>query len=216
MTGLIWKDFLVMRKAMYSWLLVIVCYVLLAYLGTLNFGFITSFTNLLLMVMPLSSFALDEQAKWDRYAMSLPLGRRAVVGARYLFLLALFLIAMLLGLAGSAAAWLLYQKELGELVLTLLASAAAALLISAVLVPISYKLGVERARIALYAILLIPFLAILLLYTTGILDLSPLNALDSLSPAALAGWVALLLLGGLGAVLASYLVSCRIAAAKEY
>ena len=91
MTGLIMKDILVMRKALKSYLFIMVLYAVMAWLDILNFGFIITFIQVMLMVLPITAFAYDEQAKWDRYAMSLPLGRSKVVGARYLFVLVLAL-----------------------------------------------------------------------------------------------------------------------------
>ena len=87
MIGLIMKDILVMRKLLKSYLLLIVIYIILAYLDFFDYSFIITFVQIILAVMPISAFAYDEQSKWDRYAMSLPLGRRGVVGARYLFVL---------------------------------------------------------------------------------------------------------------------------------
>ena len=216
MTGLLYKDILVMRATFIIQAVIMPFYIVLAYFDNLNFVFIITYFNTMLMVMPLSAFALDGQAKWDRYAMSLPMGRRAVVRARYLFILILALSNFALGLSGSAALWVFQGEDILKALGLLMASSTLGLLVSGALLPISYQSGAERARIALYAILLIPFFAILLLYTSGILDLSVLNSLDSLSAAALVGRGALLLLGGLAAMLASYLVSCRIAAAKEY
>ena len=63
MTGLIMKDLLVMRKTMKSYLLIIVLYVVLAYLDVLNYGFIITFIQVMLMVLPITAFAYDEQAK---------------------------------------------------------------------------------------------------------------------------------------------------------
>lgn len=216
MTGLLYKDILVMRTAFIIHAVIMPFYIVLAYFDILNFVFIITYFSTMLMVMPLSVFALDGQARWDRYAMSLPIGRGAVVKARYLFILILALNNFALGLSGSAALWVFQGEDIAKALGLLMASAALGLLVSAVLLPISYQAGAEQGRAALYAILLVPFLAILLLYTTGLLDLSVLNTLDSLSPAALVGWGALLLLAGLAAMLASHLVSCRIVTAKEY
>ena len=72
MTGLIWKDFCVMRKALKSYLLIMMLYAVLAYMELFNYSFIITFIQVILMVLPISAFAYDEQAKWDRYAMSLP------------------------------------------------------------------------------------------------------------------------------------------------
>lgn len=216
MTGLIYKDFLVMRKAVMSYLVVLVIYGVLAYLELFNFGFVITFLQVMLMVLPMSAFAYDEQAKWERYAMSLPLGRGAVVGARYLFVLALALITAAMGLAASAVLWQIHADDILELVLTLLVASFLGLFVSAVLLPLNYKLGAERARPFLYAIIFIPLIAFTLLTRAGALDLSALSWLNDLSPSALIGGAALLPLAGLALLFVSYLISCRVAAGKEY
>lgn len=216
MTGLIWKDFCVMRKAVASYLIVLVIYGVLAYLELFNFGFVITFLQVMLMVLPMSAFAYDDQAKWERYAMSLPLGRGAVVGARYLFVLALALITAAMGLAASAVLWQIHADDILELVLTLLVASFLGLFVSAVLLPLNYKLGAERARPFLYAIIFIPLIAFTLLIRAGALDLSALSWLNDLSPSALIGGAALLPLAGLLLLFISYLISCRVAAGKEY
>ena len=75
MIGLITKDFLVMRKTLMSYLTLVVLYIVLAYLDLFDYGFIIAFIQVVLATLPISAFAYDELAKWDRYAMSLPLGR---------------------------------------------------------------------------------------------------------------------------------------------
>lgn len=216
MTGLIWKDFLVMRKPLKSYLLIMVVYAVLAYLELFSFGFIITFIQAVLMVLPISAFAYDEQAKWDRYAMSLPLGCRAVVGARYLFVLGLALFTAAIGLAGTAILWALRAEDMLEMALTVMVSSAIGLLIPAILLPLSYKLGAERARPYLYAIIFIPVIAVVLLVRSGLLDLSSLNSLDALTPAMLLGGAALLPLGALVALALSYMISCHIAESNEY
>ena len=111
MTGLIRKDFLVMRKALKSYLLLVGFYIFLAYLDLFDYSFIITFVQVVLAVLPITAFAYDEQAKWDRYAMALPLGRRGVVRARYLFVLVLALLTMALGLAGTGLLYLVRQAD---------------------------------------------------------------------------------------------------------
>ena len=216
MTGLILKDFLVMRKGVKSYLLMIVIYVVLAWLGVFNYSFVTTFVQVMLMVLPITAFVYDEQAKWDRYAMSLPLGRGKVVGARYLFVLILALCTMSAGLAGIVLIHLLQQEELTEMLLTLAVSSAMGILVPAVIIPLSYKLGAERARPYLYAIIFIPVIAFVVLAKADVIDFSALNRLDDLPPSALLGGAALLPVAGLAALAVSYLISCRVAAGKEY
>ena len=216
MTGLIWKDFLVMRKALKSYVQLIGIYILLAYLDFFDYSFIITFIQVILAVLPISAFAYDEQSKWDRYAMSLPLGRRGVVGARYLFVLGLTLFTVAAGLAGTALLYLVHQADPLEMFVTLMVSTTIGLLIPTILLPVSYKLGPERARPFLYAIVFIPTIAVVLLVKAGVLDMSLLKGMDLLAPTALAGGAVLLPLAGLAALGVSYLISCRIAAGKEY
>ena len=216
MIGLITKDFLVMRKALKSYVLLMGIYIILAYLDFFDYSFIITFIQMVLAVMPISAFAYDEQAKWDRYAMSLPLGRRGVVGARYLFVLGLTLFTVAAGLAGTALLYLVHQADPLEMFVTLMVSTTIGLLIPTILLPLSYKLGPERARPFLYAIVFIPTIAVVLLAKAGVLDMSVLKGMDLLAPTALAGGAVLLPLAGLALLFVSYLISCRIAAGKEY
>ena len=216
MTGLIMKDFLVMRKMLRSYLLMIVVYTILAYLDFFDYSFIITFVQVALSVLPISAFAYDEQAKWDRYAMSLPLGRSRVVGARYLFVLLLSLFTVAFGLAGTALLYLAHQADFLEMFVTLMVSTAIGLLIPTILLPLSYKLGAERARPYLYAIVFIPVIAFVLLVKAEIIDFSALNRLNGLSPTAILGGSTLLPLAGLAGLAVSYLISCRVAAGKEY
>lgn len=216
MTGLITKDFLVMRKMLRSYLLMIVVYTILAYLDFFDYSFIITFVQVALSVLPISAFAYDEQSKWDRYAMSLPLGRSRVVGARYLFVLLLTLFTVAFGLAGTALLYLAHQADFLEMFVTLMVSTAIGLLIPTILLPLSYKLGAERARPYLYAIIFIPTIAIVLLAKAELLDFSALNRFETLPPSVVVGGAALLPLAGLVLLFVSYLISCRVVAGKEY
>ena len=216
MTGLILKDLFVMRKVLRSYLLLIVIYAILAYLDFFDYSFIITFIQVILAVLPISAFAYDEQSKWDRYAMSLPLGRSKVVGARYLFVLALTLFTVTMGLAGTALLYLVHQADPLEMFVTLMVSTTIGLLLPTILLPLSYKLGAERARPYLYAIIFIPIVAVVLLARAGVLDMSTLKGMDLLTPTALAGGSTLLPLAGLAGLAVSYLISCRVAAGKEY
>ena len=95
MTGLMMKDALVMRKTLRLYALFLLFYSGLAVLGVFPMSMALAMVEVIVMVLPISSFSYDEAAKWDRYAAVLPVGRTAVVKARYLFLL-LVLLAMFL------------------------------------------------------------------------------------------------------------------------
>ena len=216
MTGLIWKDFMVSKRTVKAYLGIMIFYAALTVMGMFSVTFVTAFVSVMLIMLPISAFAYDEQAKWDRYAMSLPLGRIKVVGARYLFVLALTLLTMAAGLAGTALLYLAHQADFLEMFVILMVSTAIGLLIPTILLPLSYKLGAERARPYLYAIIFIPVIAVVLLAKAGVLDMSMLKGMDLLAPTALAGRAVLLPLAGLALLFVSYFISCRVAAGKEY
>lgn len=101
MTGLMMKDALVMRKTLRLYALFLLFYSGLAVLGVFPMSVALAMVEVIVMVLPISSFSYDEAAKWDRYAAVLPVGRTAVVKARYLFLLLVLLAAAAIGLVGS-------------------------------------------------------------------------------------------------------------------
>ena len=113
MRGLIWKDFLVLRKTLRLYVLFLLGYLGMALLGIFDLTFVTAFCAVILMILPISAFSYDEFARWDRYARTLPLSPRQLVGGRYLFVLLLMLAvaaigavsAVLLSFTGSADLW---------------------------------------------------------------------------------------------------------------
>ena len=215
MIGLVCKDFLVAKKSMRTYLLFILFYFGMAVMGMFNISFVATFACVLVMMMPMAAFSYDEQAKWDRYAMAMPLGRRAVVGARYLFALVLAIIAATVGTAACVILSILEREELVESLATVLSSLGVGILLAAIILPLCYKVGPERARPYMYVVIFVPIIALFLAYRAGVhIDLSFLDAL----PAAviIGGTFVLFPLTGLLALGLSYLVSCGIVSRKEY
>ena len=102
MTGLVLKDMLVMRKTLKTYVLFLAFYLLLAVIGLFPISTITAVTQIIIMMLPLSAFSFDELAKWDRYALTFPTGRRSLVGARYLFTLVMAAADVVLCRAGAS------------------------------------------------------------------------------------------------------------------
>ena len=82
MTGLMLKDLLVMRKTLKTYALFLAFYAALAAAGALPLAAVTAMVQIIIMMLPIAAFSYDELAKWDRYVLTLPLGRRTVVKAR--------------------------------------------------------------------------------------------------------------------------------------
>ena len=215
MTGLMVKDFLVMRKSIKTYILFLAFYFVMAALGIFPISFITAMVQIIIMMLPLSAFSYDELSKWDRYAFSLPLGRRAVAGARYLFALLLSLFAALFGLVSCLVlSAFFHDPNLVENCLTVMVSLALGLLYCDILLPLTYKLGPERARPYLYLVIFLPIILLFGAFKLGLLN--NLVFLLKLPDAVVIPFLLLLPLLPLAGMGVSYLISCRILERKEF
>src|SRR5699024_6418754 len=147
---------LVMRKNIRFYVIFMLAYFGLAVLGVFDASIVISFSTIIIMVLPISCFSFDETAKWDRFCRSLPLESRSIVGARYLFTL---LILLILAACSSVCAVVLTLLDLGsasliENLASMLGSLGAGMFIVDVMLPLCYKLGPERARPYLFAVIL--------------------------------------------------------------
>lgn len=215
MTGLMVKDFLVMRKSIKTYILFLAFYFVMAALGIFPISFITAMVQIIIMMLPLSAFSYDELSKWDRYAFSLPLGRRVVAGARYLFALSLALFAALFGLVSCLVlSGVFHDPNLVENCLTVMVSLGLALLYCDILLPLTYRLGPERARPYFYLVIFLPIILLVGASKLGMLD--GLSFLEQIPEATAIAFALLLPLLPLFGMVASYLISCRILERKEF
>ena len=154
MTGLMLKDFFILRKALRSYLVVAAIYIALAFTGAWSPEFIGGFLLVMVSVLPMNVFAYDKQAKWDVYNLALPVGRTGTVAARYLVTLMLSLgtvaIISILGIVMGAMGRL---EEPATYLFTCVVCAMMGVVLNAVLLPLLYKFGPERARIVLYGLM---------------------------------------------------------------
>ena len=191
MTGLILKDFLVLKKTLRYYVFLMAVYALFAFTGTFTYSIISGFAVMLGAMGPMSAFAYDEQARWDRFAGASPVGRKGVVTARYLFAL------ILLGVGGIAAALVSLgvtwfgKAEVSVWWEPLAVSAAiclVGLLLDSVILPVIFKFGSEKSRVISMIIFVATFGGMALLSwlsDQGGLDLSGLDKTVAALPPAL-------------------------------
>ena len=211
MTGLVLKDFLVLRKALRTYVLFLIFYLILAIVGLFSISFITAFVQIIVMILPMSSFAYDDLAKWDRYAMTLPLGRRAVVRAKYAFVLLMILVAAAFALLSCVALSITAGQPVEENLAAGVGALSVGLLAVDLTLPLNFKTGPERARPFLYAVVFIPVILIVLAARAGWLDNLEQLPLSVVLP--LLCLIPLVILLGLPV---SYLISCRVVEQKEF
>jgi len=161
MTGLILKDFLVLRKVFRSYVLVLAVYVALTFTGMWSAEFLGGFAMVMAAMAPMNLFAYDMQAQWDTYALALPTGRGKTVAARYAVVLILILASFaIMAVLGGVMAALGHMEEPGPYLLTCAVCGFLAVLMNAILLPLLYKFGPEKARIMLFGVMGVIALAI--------------------------------------------------------
>ena len=152
MKALLYKDFCVLQKVLRLYLLFFVLYGLMAVFNE-DSGFLAGVLLVMAGMLPLTALASDEQGNFGRFGQVLPVSLRAMVGEKYL----LGLISMAAG--GGVSLLLLMVIELlhgdgftGEMLAAQLLTVGVLVLacgvLLAVMLPLGFWLGVEKARLA--------------------------------------------------------------------
>ena len=87
MIGMMYKDVLVLKRQMGYYGFFFVLYTALAAAGVFPPAVLPGLVVFIALMLPMSAFAYDEQARWEKFAASTPAGRGGMVGGRYLFVL---------------------------------------------------------------------------------------------------------------------------------
>lgn len=156
MFSLIIKDMLVAKKYMRLLCIMIVFYIFLGFANN-DFDMIGGLITMFLSVLVISTFAYDDQAHWDIYALTMPVRRKDLILSKYVIAFSLAIIASILNLLLNLA--FCFYKNISitkEMFLIIAAFLLVSLLFSSIMIPIIVKLGVEKARMAMFAVFLIP------------------------------------------------------------
>ena len=167
MIGLLKKEYYLMEGQMKSWLIVAVFCFFYSYFMNAD-SFLFMLIILIGIMSTMTVFSLDKACGWDTYAISLPLTRKEIVEARYLFA---FLIdigvslacCLLMLLRGLIKGGVNIPESLHSLFQILLVT----ILMQLLLFPVIYKLGVEKARFV--------YMAVFICLSLGVLGLSQLD-----------------------------------------
>ena len=211
MKGLIYKDLLCLRKSAGSFAAVLVIYMALTVMGVWEFTYVAVFMAVLVSMLPYSCFSYDAMAKWDLYGLALPVSRRGIVLARYAVVLAMLGLSMALVLVlGVGLALMGGMGSASDYVLAAAIALGMGILINAVLMPLLYRFGAERARLLFFAVF--GAVVLLVLAVGAGASVTDRNFWDQLQPVpAMLG----VLIVGAAALAASYFLSVRIYTRRE-
>ena len=130
MIGLVYKDCMTLKKQLTTLLMFLLAYGALTVAGVFDASILGVLVTVMGMTIPMSSVALDDAARWDRYAVATPAGRRGVVAGKYVFtalvivVSSIFAVLLMVGLSLAG----LSKQTLTENLVVALSCAAVTLL----------------------------------------------------------------------------------------
>lgn len=211
MRGLLLKELLNLKAISGSLIGILLFYLFFLLTGN-DVSFMSFFCVLVVVMMSVSTFGVDEKAKWDRYALTFPISRNELVASKYLLALILEGGALIGGIAlSSISSWVMGYSRLtvSEWALSWGAVGVAGMVMTSIIFPLIYCFGLEKARFYMMAIFLVPAAILFLVNQMGIPIPLPtaetLHMLFYLVPVA-----------ALGLLYGSYCLSCKIYRKREF
>lgn len=206
MKGILYKDLLVLKKQGFIIIGCLALYAVIALMGESSSSIFSFAVVFLGAMLPITAMGYDEQAKWDKYALSMPVSRNGMVLSKYLLSLIVFtaasvlnLIVMLVQNKGSLA---------GDDLLASLSVLSFGVLYVSVILPLLFRFGVEKGRLMTLLVIFVPVGIVMLLQMAGVpLPSSEVEVLSLLKIAPVVALAGLIL---------SVLISMAIYQKKEF
>ncbi len=206
MKGLILKD-LINLKSTFKMLGLMITLFAVIYIPQGN-GFIFGMIILMFAMMVVTTISYDDLAKWDAYALTMPVTRKEMVLSKYLVMALLntlgAVLALIVGIVGNM---IMRQSFSMEILVIIGVLYLVAFCYGSLIVPLIYQFGAEKARLMLILSALIPTGLILLLTQMQIPLPEAINPLIYFF--LLLGFTVIMVFG-------SYLISLRIYSNKEF
>ncbi len=156
MIGLLVKDIYNLGKNVKQLSISLVLFFVLA-VNMKSASYLVFMMLLLSSMLVLTSLSYDEMAKWDKYALTMPIKRSELVKGKYiLFLLLTSISTIISNVVGMILTTIFELESVKELLFTSVSATSGIILLYSILFPVIFKLGVEKGRIMIYVIFAIP------------------------------------------------------------
>ena len=160
MKGLLLKDFCILKKQMKLMVVFVIFYAIWAVAAKMP-TMMGTMVILLSIMMPISSMSYDEAGQWYRYAFSLPIPRRTLVLSKYVLGFLVSLGGLVVSAIGNIIILALTNGENAlESWLTIIGFLELGVIFLSIIIPILFKYGVEKGRLFIVIIAVIPSLLV--------------------------------------------------------
>ena len=162
MKALLLKDFYVMKKYMRLFLLMMLLFLVFAAIGDKT-GFLNVYTVFLASAVSVSMLSYDDKFAWSSYSQTMPFTRSQMVSEKYLLTLIMsgtaILLTLLVKLPGAVRSGM-SGGEFGELAAALVCLGVVG---PSLMLPVTFKYGMEKGRIAYLIIFGVMLVALVVL-----------------------------------------------------
>lgn len=147
--GLIIKDILQLKTYRRTIVLYIALFILSSFSSEGASQMLLVFMVLAFGMFAIASFNYDASSRADKYILSLPLTKKEVVKAKYIFVIMATLLGALIGIIIDVIITFVTQKtmlDIGVLLMTITTSLFGIALVQAVQIPFIYKLRTRKRK----------------------------------------------------------------------
>lgn len=202
MKGLLIKDLYGAENYKRSYLILLVFSVGYSLFTKDSGAYLVLMLGIMTMMAVYSSFSYDEYYHWDRFSMALPLKRSTIVASKYVFVMLAWLSTVVLAVIIAVIQLLVFKnaEKFNAVLISGVGTTTAYVMGILMVIPLVFKLGMEKVRILGILIMMVPFFAFVLFS----------NAIDHLIWGYVGKTFALLAICA-GAILATAIVSYKLA-----
>ena len=212
MSGLLVKEYYTLRSYIKQYILLFIFFgALSVYMDSVIY--FQAMVTMSMCMLVFTGMSYDSTAGWDKYVMTMPVSRKDVVRSKYIICVIYAATAIVVSGIFSIIINRIYPMEdVGLMLMTIMAMTLLCLIfiIYSILLPMIFKLGVEKTRILMIAVIMIPVFAIL-----GTAEYMPESVLDFIEQHAA-------IFGAAGVIMSvliyciSYFISVGIFSKKEF
>ncbi len=158
MRGLIIKDFLYLKN---TWKNLVIIFIgsLLISIALGNYLLTICALSLILLTNTINTFQTDEFFNTDSYTLSLPLSRRQIITARYIYTFIMVITAFFVGLVLFYLIHFIIKPNHNglntDMLKYLIMLEGTSLLVDSIFYPVIYKVGCEKSRLVLLSIVML-------------------------------------------------------------
>lgn len=173
MKGLVLKDLLATGKTLKQYLFILAFFVIYCYVLKNN-----SMLMMCIICFPscvLTAFYYDDAANWNKYALTMNISVKTLVGCKYMLLFLLSLCSFIITVIFDIILSILMKKNLtsiGENMILFVGMSLYIILIHSVVIYFTFKNGSEKTRIIMLVVYVIPIALVFSIYKAASIILS--------------------------------------------